>query len=408
MASGLVSSRSSSTSLQPAILFFIIILFLSMMINADHTNMIINNVADFGAKGDGKTDASRAFLRAWAASCSSMEPSTVYVPRKKYLLSQTIFRGPCKNSKITFRIDGILIAPDFKKMGSSVENWLMFDVVEGVSVIGGFLDGQGSSLYACKAKKQGCLEGPTSLAFYSSKDILVQNLTSLNAKLFHIVVHTCANVVLEGVKIRAPKESPNTDGIHIQNSFNVRVFNTGIKTGDDCISIGPGTQNLWVQRVACGPGHGISIGSLAKDQEEEGVQNVTVKNVVFTGTQNGLRIKSWGRPSNGFVRGVVFRKVVMNNVQNPIVIDQNYCPRNEGCPGQHSGIQISQVTFANIKGTSATQVAMKFDCSKTSPCNGINVEDVKLTYHQHQQPAESFCRNVRGVSRGLVFPPSCL
>ncbi|KAK9949702.1 hypothetical protein M0R45_005219 [Rubus argutus] len=32
------------------------------------------------------------------------------------------------------------------------------------------------------------------------------------------------------------------------------------------------------------------IGSLGKEQEEDGVQNLTVKTVTFTGTQNGLRI----------------------------------------------------------------------------------------------------------------------
>lgn len=77
-----------------------------------------------------------------------------------------------------------------------------------------------------------------------------------------------------------------------------------------------------------------SIGSLAKNLDEEGVQNVTVKSVVFNRTQNGLRIKSWGRPSKGFVRGVVFENVIMVEVNNPIIIDQNYCPRNENCPGQ--------------------------------------------------------------------------
>ena len=77
-----------------------------------------------------------------------------------------------------------------------------------------------------------------------------------------------------------------------------------------------------------------SIGSLAKDLEEEGVQNVTVKTAIFKGTQNGLRIKSWARPSSGFVQGVLFLDVEMLNVQNPIVIDQNYCPHNLNCPGQ--------------------------------------------------------------------------
>ncbi|KAF5190490.1 polygalacturonase-like, partial [Thalictrum thalictroides] len=73
-------------------------------------------------------------------------------------------------------------------------------------------------------------------------------------------------------------------------------------------------KELWIQRVACGPGHGIStIGSLAKGPVEDGM---VVKNVVFTGTQNGLRIKAWGRPSTGYVKGVVFKQVVMNNVFN--------------------------------------------------------------------------------------------
>lgn len=77
-----------------------------------------------------------------------------------------------------------------------------------------------------------------------------------------------------------------------------------------------------------------SIGSLGKDYKEEGVQNVTVKMVTFINTQNGVRIKSWGRPSTGFVKGVVFQHATMINVQNPIVIDQNYCPDNLNCPGK--------------------------------------------------------------------------
>lgn len=229
-----------------------------------------------------------------------------------------------------------------------------------------------------------------------------------------MVVYGCKDVVLEGVQIRAPDESLNTDGIHIQKASNVRVYDCGIKTGDDCISIGAGTRDLLIQRVACGPGHGISIGSLGHQLEEEGVQNVTVRSVVFTGTQSGMRIKSWA--SKGFVKGVVFKNAVMNNVLFPIVIDQNYCPGIEGCPTSNSGIQISQVTYSNIKGTSATEVAMKFDCSKSHPCKDIRVEDIKLVYRQEhqekegkpQQPATSFCRNVHGITRGSVFPPSCV
>ncbi|KAJ9187204.1 hypothetical protein P3X46_002689 [Hevea brasiliensis] len=213
--------------------------------------------------------------------------------------------------------------------------------------------------------------------------------------MFHIVINECQNVKVQGVKIMASVESPNTDGIHVQASSGVTILNSKISTGDDCVSIGPGTTNTWVQNVACGPGHGISIGSLGKDLQESGVQNVTVKGATFTGTDNGVRIKTWGRPSNGFARNIVFQHLVMNNVQNPIIIDQNYCPDNNNCPGQVSGVKISGVTYLDIHGSSATEIAVKFDCSKKYPCTGIKLEGINLTYKN--QPAEASCNNAGGA-----------
>ncbi|XP_077211822.1 polygalacturonase-like [Tasmannia lanceolata] len=380
-------------------LLFLSFSFLQLQANGDL------NVEDFGAKGDGQTDAGQAFLKAWALACESTTPMTIYVPRKRYLLRPVVFQGPCNNTRIIFNMEGILMAPDYNAMGT-IDTWLMFDDVEGVSIIGGYLDGQGSSLWACKASGKVCPSGSTSLAFNNGKDIEVNNLVSINSELYHIVVISSQNVTLQGVVIHAPGDSPNTDGIHIEQSTDVRILNTGIRTGDDCISIGPGARNLWIQKIACGPGHGISIGSLAKSLDEKGVENITVKNVVFNGTQNGFRIKAWARPSNGFVMGVVFEGALMINVQNPIVIDENYCPRNDGCPNQTSGIKISGVTYQNIKGTSATKIAMKFSCSASNPCKGIGLQDINLTFFGEQ--AESFCQNIEGTSQGAVMPPSCL
>lgn len=75
--------------------------------------------------------------------------------------------------------------------------------------------------------------------------------------MFHIVVNGCNNVKVVGVNVVAPWNSPNTDGIHVQLSTGVSILNSKISTGDDCVSIGPGTTNLWIENVACGPGHGI-------------------------------------------------------------------------------------------------------------------------------------------------------
>ncbi|XP_031252116.1 polygalacturonase-like [Pistacia vera] len=304
-----------------SLLFTFIFLFTSLCYATQNYNVL-----KFGAKGNGVTDSTQAFIKAWAAACGSEESTTIYVPKGRHLLGSMAFKGDCKNSDITIRIDGTLVAPsDYHVLGQS-DNWLSFERVSGVSIIGGALDAKGTALWNCKAKGTNCPNGATTLSFTNSNNIKINGLLSLNSQMFHIVFNGCQNVRVEGVRVIAAVDSPNTDGIHVQLSRNVMIKSSSIKTGDDCISIGPGTKNLWVERVTCGPGHGISIGSLAKDMDEEGVQNVTIKNTTFIGTQNGLRIKSWARPSNGFVQGIRFIDAVMRNVQNPIIIDQNYCP----------------------------------------------------------------------------------
>ncbi|XP_010556243.2 PREDICTED: polygalacturonase [Tarenaya hassleriana] len=278
------------------------------------------NVLSFGAKHNGVVDSAQAFANAWAAACGSAESAVIYVPKGRYLVGPIRFNGEgCKSVNIVMRIDGTLVgSEDYRFLGKE-ETWLGFERVSDVSVIGGFLDAKGPSLWSCKAGKGvKCPEGATTLSFVDSSRITVKGVMSLNSQMFHIVVNRCRNVRIEDVRIVAPGESPNTDGIHVQLSSEIEIRNASIKTGDDCISIGPGTKNLWVERITCGPGHGISIGSLGKDLEEEGFQNVTVKKTVFIGTDNGLRIKSWAKPSSGFVQTVRFLDSIMRNVKSPL------------------------------------------------------------------------------------------
>ena len=116
------------------------------------------NVVNLGAKGDGRTDSTKAFVDAWAAACGSASPATIYVPPGRYLLRNAVFRG-CNNHAITFRIDATLVAPsDYRVIGDAT-NWLAFQDVTGVSIIGGVLDGQGTGLWACKRSGKNCPSG---------------------------------------------------------------------------------------------------------------------------------------------------------------------------------------------------------------------------------------------------------
>lgn len=73
---------------------------------------------------------------------------------------------------------------------------------------------------------------------------------------------------------------------------------------------------------------------------------------------------------------------------------------------QVSGVKISDITYQDIHGTSATKVAMKFECSSKNPCKNIKLQDVKLTYKN--AAAESSCANAAGTASGSIEPSSCL
>ncbi|XP_028764872.1 polygalacturonase [Neltuma alba] len=382
------------------IFFFFLLLFLFQSSSSSYIN-----VESFGAKSDGKSDSTSPFLKAWSSACESAEEATIYVPQGRFLVKQVTFHGPCKK-KVKLRIDGTIVAPsDYWSLGNS-GYWILFRKLDGVSVYGeGALDARGSSYWACRKAQNNCPTGARSISFSWARNVVVSGISSLNSQTMHMAIDHCENVKIEKVNIRAPSRSPNTDGINVQFSTGVTISDAIIETGDDCISINQGSTHLWIDHIACGPGHGISIGSLGNYEKEEGVENVTVTSSTFTKTDNGVRIKSRAQPSNGFTRDIVFRNLIMHNVFNPIIIDQRYCPGAPSCHHQNSGVKISSVRYEDIKGTSRSKMAINLDCSASTPCEGITLRDIKLTYAHGLET--SLCRNAAGTASGYVIPKSC-
>ena len=72
------------------------------------------------------------------------------------------------------------------------------------------------------------------LRFTGTTNTIVRKITSINSKQFHLNFDTCNNVLVDGVTIEAPGDSPNTDGIHMAESSNVIIRNIVVGTGDFC------------------------------------------------------------------------------------------------------------------------------------------------------------------------------
>ncbi|GMJ01440.1 QUARTET 2 [Hibiscus trionum] len=368
------------------------------------------DVDDFGAKANGSDD-SKAFKEAWEFACNTSQGAVMVVPRNKiYHLKPVDFSGPC-NSPLTLKIFGTIKATanhsDYRR-----RQWLYFDNVQNLRVEGGgIINGNGRTwwLNSCKINTTlPCSEAPTAVTFSQCSNLRVARLQIKNSQQMHLSFKKCVDVKVLDLFVIAPGNSPNTDGIHVTGTHNIHIKNCVIRTGDDCISIVSGSQNVRATDITCGPGHGISIGSLGAGNSSAYVSNVIVKRATLSGTANGVRIKTW-QGGSGYAKNIEFQDIMVHNVSNPIIIDQYYCDHHKSpCSKQVSAVQVSNIVYKNIRGTSASNVALKFNCSQMYPCREIFLQNVAITSSQEDKEehiAEASCSNIRLSYRGNVSPP---
>nr|XP_016511081.1 PREDICTED: probable polygalacturonase At1g80170 [Nicotiana tabacum] len=374
-------------------------------------NKVLVNVDSFGAAGDGNSDDTKAFVDAWNQACSKRRSVFLVPSGRTYLVNATKFSGPCAN-RLIIQVEGTIIAPSDPEDWDpkSPKAWLVFNNLTGTTFQGnGIIDGSGSKWWTASCKKNKtnpCKSAPTALTIHSSSGIRVKGLTFQNSQQMHFVISRSDSVRVNGIMISSPGDSPNTDGIHISESTNVVLQDCKIGTGDDCISIVNASSNIKMKTIHCGPGHGISIGSLGKDDSVGIVTRVVLDTAFLKGTTNGLRIKTW-QGGSGYVRTVRFQNVRMEDVSNPIIIDQFYCDSQKPCHNQTSAVEISEVMYRNVSGTSKSQKAMKFACSDTVPCSHITLDNVNL--EGRDGTAEVYCNSATGIIAGYVHPEAeCL
>ncbi|CAN1856603.1 G9 [Linum perenne] len=354
------------------------------------------NVVKYGAVRDGVTDMSKALTKAWCDACASPSPSKVVIPPGNYLAGVTELLGPCK-APIELEIHGNIKAPK-TIMG---EDWIVVQNVNDLKVFGtGTLDGQGAYCWTNKGDRA------PNMRFQSINNGWVEGLTSKDSKFFHMSTLGCKNFTFTHLNVIAPADSRNTDGIHISRSSLVNVLNSTIGTGDDCVSMADDLDTVTVRNVKCGPSHGISIGSLGKYETEKPVKNIWVKNCTICDSDNGIRIKSWPDRFSTSLTGVHFEDIIFDNVENPIIIDQQYCPHNE-CKSKlgPSKVKISDISFKNVRGTSNTKEIIQFICSSTFPCQNIQMSNIDITFKGGV--GQSVCENVKPIVSRMVNPLGC-
>ncbi|KAL5060735.1 hypothetical protein RYX36_032339 [Vicia faba] len=381
----------------------------------------IFDVRSFGAVGDGIEDDTDAFKTAWDTACQNVsQVNVILVPRGlSFVVQSTIFTGPCQGY-LVFKVDGTVMPPDGPDSwpkNTGKRQWLVFYRINGMSLEGsGLIDGRGQKWWdlPCKPHKGsnvtalGPCDSPIAIRFFMSSNLTVQGLKVKNSPQFHFRFDGCNNVHIDSIYITAPKLSPNTDGIHLENVNDVKIYNSVISNGDDCVSIGSGSYDVDIKNITCGPSHGISIGSLGNHNSKACVSNITVRDSIIKMSDNGVRIKTW-QGGSGTVSGVTFNNINMISVRNPIIIDQFYCLTKD-CTNKTSAVFVSNILYTNIKGTyDIKSPPMHFGCSDSVPCSNITLSEIELLPSQGDIVNDPFCWNAYGDLETLTIPPvSCL
>ncbi|XP_057989082.1 exopolygalacturonase-like [Hevea brasiliensis] len=248
-------------------------------------------------------------------------------------------------------VQGTFIAPTSPNAHNKA-SWITFAYIDRLTISGGgTFDGRGEIAW----KQNNCGQNPKckslpivstiecSLAYlHFSATLSLFERNFLGGKNFH--VNVMGPALPSALLIIALGHSINTDGIHIGRSKRINIIDSDIITGDDCISIGDGSQQIRITKVRCGQGHGISVGSLGKYEKEDPVVGIFVRNCTVYDTDNGVRIKTWPALHGGIASDMHFEDIIMKNVSNPILIDQVYCPWNQCNPK----VKINNVSFKNI------------------------------------------------------------
>lgn len=326
------------------------------------------SILDHGAQADGAADCTAAIQKAIDAAAAA-GGGRVVVPAGRFLSGPIALR-----SRIDLHLenDAVLLMSqrfeDYPKGSNVFLKFLAAEGIEDVRVSGpGTIDGQGQPwwdeflrLKAEKREKE--FARPQAIYVSKCRRVALEGFTSVNPPNSHCSFRDCRDLTFRGLTMTAPDESPNTDAINLGRTKNVLITSCTISTGDDNVALVSSgdpveenvTENVVVRDCTFGFGHGVSIGSYTS----AGLRGITVENITFDKTVNGIRIKS-EESRGGEVRNVTYRNLTMTGVRYPIVITSYYpkWPKNpaDAQPGtganvpRYSDILIENVTLIDCR-----------------------------------------------------------
>jgi polygalacturonase len=329
-------------------------------------------ITNFGAVGDGSSDASEAIALAVEA-CSAAGGGRVVVGEGVYLTGPIHLRSNvnlhvAENATLRFSRDTEQYLPAVFTRWEGMELMNYSPLIyafeqENIAVTGaGTLDGNADERFWWPWKGQeehGWVAGepeqsdarnrlqvmveaglpvkerlfgdgdylrPSFVQPYRCRNILVEGVTIVNSPMWEIHPVLCTNVSVRGVRVET--HGPNNDGCNPESCRDVLIEDCYFDTGDDCIALKSGrnadgrrldtpVENVIIQNCTMRDGHGgVVIGS----EISGGARNVFVRNCRMSSPNldRALRIKT-NSVRGGVVEHIYMRDIEVGEVSDAVV-----------------------------------------------------------------------------------------
>ena len=400
-----------------------------------------------GAVGDGIADDTIA-IQACIEACE--KGGRVYVPAGTYLISPLTLKSNmtlelAENAVLLGRteVEKYVVFPgaivDEKGKTHILRTWqgdvlpargglLMGYRLENVRVIGrGIIDGNAqNSTWWTEEKKRNDVGRPRLVFLNDCKHVVFHGVTGKNSPSWTFHPFLCDDVSFYDISAYSPEKGANPDGLDPEGCDGVNIIGCRFSTGDDCIAIKSGRDELaaiverpairhTIRNCLMQNGHGaVVLGS----ESSYGIRDLCVSQCMFEGTGKGLRIKTRrGRGKKSVVDGIVFENIKMDGVVTPLVINMYYLPTSHGEEKNNYFLSreifeaddktpyVGSIGFKNIECRNCVAAAGYFDGLSEQPIKSVELENVHFHFDLNATPRKPASQlNIQKRCRcGLYF-----
>ncbi len=353
------------------------------------------NIAELGAVNDGKTLNTKA-IQAAIDSCARAGGGQVLVPAGGAYLSGTLIL----KSKVLLHLENgalLLGSPNIADYHPGFPHLLFAENAEFTGITGtGTIEGNGPAFWDENFEPR---NRPLPwLRFLNCRNLVFDGVSLLHSPAHVLVLTGCDGVVVNGLRIVNHMQSPNTDGIDVTDSRNVRISNCYIETGDDAICLK--SHSAWVENVVAF--NNILISDDAAIKFGTG-GHVGVRYCVFAGnvirdTRYGIALfqMDGGRYEHCVFSDMVIHTASRHRTEYPIFVDIDK-RQADGPLGS-----IEHITFSNL------ELITRGNCliagQKQAPIRNIRLENISLSAAAEPAADLTTARKPRGNKTLGYFP----